>query len=156
MSEFIQILQNEAESLISKIKANMVSTGTNATGKTSESLEYEIIEDGTKTTININANQFAAVIETGRKPTPDKKPGFSMIQNIKEWVEARGLEQSMVWAIAQQINNEGTKLWQKGGRDDIYTLPFNEFVDLLTNKLLDFEADSFFKFVLKTNGTQHN
>lgn len=156
MSEFIQILQEQAGSLIDKIKANMLATNTNATSKTSESLEYEIIEEGDKTTININANQFAAVIETGRKPTPDLKPGASMIQNITEWVAARGLESSLVWAIATQINNEGTQLWQKGGREDIYTMPFNEFVDILANKILDYKTDTFFKFVLKANGTQYN
>jgi hypothetical protein len=44
-----------------------------------------------------------------------------MIENIKEWVAARGKPESMVWAIATKINKEGTKLWQQGGRTDIYT-----------------------------------
>lgn len=156
MSEFIQILQNGAESLIAKIRANMVATNTNATNKTSESLEYQITEEGDKITLDINANQFAAVIETGRKPTPNLKPGASMIQNITEWVNARGLESSLVWAIATQINKEGTQLWQKGGREDIYTLPFNEFVELLSNKVLDFETDNFVKTILKANGVKYN
>lgn len=156
MSEFINILQEGAESLIEKIRANMVANNINATNKTSESLEYEIIEDGDKTTLNINANKFASVIETGRKPTPDLKPGASMIQNITEWVNARGLESSLVWAIATQINKEGTKLWQEGGRDDIYTLPFNEFIELLSNKILDFEMDSFTKIIMTANGKTVN
>jgi hypothetical protein len=149
MSEFIKILQDESQSLIDRIRQNMSSTNTNATGSTSESLEYHIIEEGDRTTINILANAFAQVIETGRKPTPEKKPSASMIQNITDWVNARGLESSLVWAIATQINNEGSLLWQKGGREDIYTMPFNEFVDILSGKLLDNEADDFFKTVLK-------
>jgi hypothetical protein len=156
MSEFLQILQSGAESLIEKIKANIQSTNTFATGKTSESLGYEIIDEGDKITLNITANEFAQVIETGRKPTPEKKPSFSMIQNITDWVNARGLESSLVWAIATQINNKGTQLWQKGGSDDIYTLPFNEFVELLAGKILDIESDEFTKLILKANGNQHN
>jgi hypothetical protein len=152
MSEFIKILQDESQSLIDKIRQNMASTDTNATGKTSESLEYQIIEEGDRTTINILANAFAQVIETGRKPTPEKEPSYSMIENLREWAEARGLS-SLVWGIAKEINKNGTKLWQKGGRNDIYTLPFNEFVDILTNKILDMEIDNFFiKTINSYNG----
>lgn len=156
MSEFIQILEQGAQSLIDKIKMNMQSAGTTATGKTAESFGYEIINDGDTTILNITANQFAQVIETGRKATPDSKPGYSMIQNITEWVAARGLDSSLVWAIATQINQEGTKLWQQGGREDIYTLPFEEFVKILSNQILDFEADSLIQSLIKNYGSQRN
>lgn len=151
MSDFIKILEDSAQSLIYKIQANMAANNVNATLKTSEALGYEIVQDGDITILNITGNEFTQVIETGRRPTPELKPGASMIQNITEWVEARGLDNSLVWAIATQINKEGTQLWQKGGRDDIYTLPFEEFTSLLSNQILDFTLDSFINFALKIN-----
>lgn len=149
MSDFIKMLEDNAQSLIQKIQLNMQSANINATGQTSQGLDYEAIDEGETITLNIVGNQFTQVIETGRRPTPDLKPGFSMIQNITEWVNARGLDNSLIWAIATQINKEGTQLWQKGGREDIYTLPFEEFIEILSNQVLLFETDDFIKNIIK-------
>jgi len=156
MSEFIAILEDQSQSLINRIQNNISSAGMNVTGKTAQSFEYRITTEGSKTSIEILANQFASVVETGRKPTPEKKPSRSMIQNITDWVEARGLESSLVWAIATQINKEGTKLWQAGGRKDIYTLPFEEFVKTLESGILESVVDDYVKLVFKAYGSRNS
>lgn len=105
------------------IKGNIKAAGKAVTGKLSDSPRPKVTGSVENISIEIEVAPFFATIETGRKPTPEKGPSEDMIANIREWVRARGMDEDAVWPIAKKINNEGTKLWQDGGRDDIYS-PF--------------------------------
>ena len=139
------ILSQETNSFISQVKANLDSTGTTATGKSKDSLRYEITEEGKKIILTVFGKPYFAVVETGRKPTPDKKPGRAMIDAIKEWTAARGKPESMAWAIAVKINKEGTKLWQAGGRTDIYTDLKEGFADTIFTEVSENIASEYFR-----------
>lgn len=152
MTELNAILNELTESLVEKIQNNLSSSGTNATGRTSAGLEFKINEEGSVTTIEVLANPFTGVVETGRKETPDKKPSAGMIENLKEWTAARGIDEKAVWGIATNINKEGTKLYQKGGRTDIYTEPFNEYLKTLQGGILEGVVTEFTSII---NGTKH-
>lgn len=144
-SELMTILSNEANSFLSEVKRNLDNTGTTATGKSKESLRYEITEEGNKVVLTVFGKPYFAVVETGRKPTPEKKPSREMIENIKEWVAARGKPESIVWAIATKINKEGTELWKKGGRTDIYTDLKESFADRIFTEAVENIASEYFR-----------
>lgn len=143
MPEIFDVIQSEGIELINSIRANLGSSGTNATLKTSQSLRIEIKQEGTKYKMQLFGRPFFMTVQTGRRPTPDKKPSREMIDNLKEWVNARGLDESAVWAIATNINKRGTELWRLGGRDDITTPAVDEFANNVGQNLLESEAENF-------------
>lgn len=126
MVDLIQILSKEGDSIVKEIQQNLASTGTNATSKTSRSLRYEVRKDNNKYIFQIIGRPFFLTVETGRKATPDKKPSKGMVDNIKEWLRAKGKPQGLAWAVAMSIQKHGTKLHQQGGRKDIVSNVINE------------------------------
>jgi hypothetical protein len=144
-AELMAILSEETNSFLSQVKTNLDTTGTSATGKTKDSLRYEITEEGSRIVITVFGKPYFAVVETGRKPTPDKKPSRAMIDSIKEWLSARGKPESMAWAVATKINKEGTKLWQQGGRTDIYTDLKEGFADKIFMEVSEQMASEYFR-----------
>jgi hypothetical protein len=143
-AELMAILSNETNSFINQIKDNLDNTGTTATGKSKDSLRFEITEEGKKIVLTVFGKPYFAVVETGRKPTPNKKPSRAMIESIQEWVDARGLKLSP-WAIATMINKEGTKLWQAGGRTDIYSDLKEGFADKIFMEVVENLGSEYFR-----------
>ena len=139
------ILSNETNSFLSQVKSNLDTTGTTATSKSKESLRFEITEEGNRVVLTVFGKPYFSVVETGRKPTPDKKPSREMIENIKEWVAARGKPESMAWAVATKINKEGTELWKKGGRTDIYTDLKEGFADRIFMEAVENISSEYFR-----------
>lgn len=116
----------------------MASTGTDATGKTSQSLRYEVTQEGSKTILKVLGKPFFMVVETGRKPTPQyTKPSLEFVASIKQWADTKGLGK-FAYGIARSIHQKGTALYREGGRQDIVSNVVNETLsqqitkDLLT------------------------
>lgn len=141
--EIFDILNNHGNDLITTIKNNITASGQNATGETANSLTQEITKEGTKFKYQLTGRPFFMTVQTGRKPTPDKKPSRAMINNITRWVNTRGMDASSAWAIATKIQQEGTKLWQSGGRTDIIDPAADEFINNVTEAILENEAEEF-------------
>lgn len=139
-----KILDTENADFIGRIRDNLSRTGTNATMESSQSIHAVISEEGARIINEIFAKPFFSVVETGRKPTPDKKPSREMIENITKWASVRGNE-DFVWAIAVNINKKGTKLWQQGGRTDIYTDEKEVFADKVFTSLTEDIASELYK-----------
>ena len=142
LTDLIQILNSNSETAITAIRANLATTGTNASGSMSKSLRFEVKETGGKATIQIIGQKYFTVVETGRKPTPGKKPSRAFVENIKQWQGAKNVGGS-AYAIALTINKEGSKLWQKGGRKDIYSDVFPSFIESIQKDTLDKFAQEF-------------
>ncbi len=150
-AELITILKKYGQSTVSQIRENLSSTGTDASKKTSQSLRYEIISDSSTTSLRIIGKPFFAVVETGRKPTPDYKPSKQFVASIREWLKAKGGEEGAAYAIARTIHQKGTKLYQQGGRTDIFSNVINDsLIDKISADLLDKFADEFLKNVVAT------
>lgn len=148
-AELIQILSQYGKETVSAIQSNLASTGTNATGKTSQSVRYEIKQEGTKTTLKLVGKPFIAVVETGRKPTPEYKPSEAFVESIQEWMNAKGVDGS-AYGIAQAIHKEGTKLFRDGGRKDIISNVINQnLIDRISNDLLVKFAQQFLQSVIQ-------
>lgn len=141
MPELIEIVNQQGIELINSIRANLGSTGTNATLKTSQSLRFEISQEGTKTRLKLFGRPFFNTVSTGRKATPGKKPSREFIENLKPWAAARGIDQGAVWAIATKINKLGTDLFRQGGRTDIVEPAVDDFINNIGQAMLDSKAD---------------
>jgi len=144
-SDLLAILSKETNSFIDQVKSNLDSTNTTATGKSKESLRYEVTEEGSRIVVTVFGKPYFSVVETGRKATPDKKPSRAMIDGIREWTKARGLPESMVWAVATKIQKEGTNLHKKGGRTDIYTDLKEGFADKIFMEVTENIASEYFR-----------
>lgn len=141
MPQIIDIVQQNGIQWTNDVRANMGAAGINATLKTANSLRIEVRQEGTKVKMTAFGRPFFNTVRTGRKPTPDKKPSRDMIANIAEWVEARGLPESAVWAIAVSIQKKGTALWREGGRTDIIEPATDDLINSTAQDLLDAKAD---------------
>lgn len=143
MPEIFDVIQTDSIELINNVRANLGATGTNATMSTSQSLRIEVKQEGLKYKMQLFGRSFFMTVQTGRKPTPDKKPSRAMVDNIKKWIAARGMNESAAWAIATNINKKGTKLWQSGGREDILDPAADVFVNDVSMNILETAADDF-------------
>lgn len=122
-ADLLKILSTFGQSATDQIRANVPK----ATGKTAQSLRFEVIDQGTKATLRILGKPYFMVVETGRKATPQfTKPSKSFVDSIKEWLAAKGGNQGAAYAIAKTIHKEGTKLWQQGGRKDVVSNVVNQ------------------------------
>lgn len=142
-ADTMTILSDNANGFLNQVKQNLDSTGTTATGESKNSLRYEINEEGTKIVLTVFGKPYFSVVETGRKPGG----GISseMIDNITKWVNVRGKEESMVWAIAKTIDQKGTKLYREGGRTDIYTDLKESFADKIFMEVTENIANEYFR-----------
>ena len=120
---FEELLNKEGSQLVSKIQSNIQSAGKNATGKTARSLKTTVIDNDKVTKLTIDAAPWFFTLETGRKA--GKRPP---IAPIMEWIQAKGIQggKGLAYAIAVNIGKKGTKLFQTGGRKDIFSNVIND------------------------------
>lgn len=140
-TDILQILNDEGIELSNNIRANLGGAGMWATGETGNSVRIVVTQEGTKFRAQLVGRPFFMTVQTGRKPTPGKKPSREMIAGITMWVEARGLDLDAVWPIAMAIQRRGTWLWLQGGRTDIVDPPVDDFINNVAERLLDAGAD---------------
>lgn len=129
------VLREELENLKQAIIKNHLAAGQRASGRTAASLRVEVNEtEGT-----LWGRSPFGTLETGRQA--GKVPAnFRLI--IRQWMQDKGIkarpmpyktdrphkytaeergELSLAFLIARKIEREGTSLFRKGGRNDIYT-----------------------------------
>lgn len=147
----LTILSSYGQSTVAQIQANLSATGTNASGKTSRSLRFEVREHGDKQILQvIGGRKYFMTVETGRKATPQyTKPSAAFVKSIKEWMEAKGI-QGPAYAIAKSIHQKGTKLFQKGGRMDIVSnVVTQDLVDRISKDILSQFSTEYLKSIVK-------
>lgn len=113
-----------------------------ASGDTERSIRSEVRDsDEGGVQSQIFARGFTSLLEKGRGPT-SKKPSPEMIENLTEYAKARGMEnpEKAAWAIAIQINRDGDKTYQKGGRD-VYTEAMDKEIDKLIQEVGKVQSD---------------
>lgn len=159
-AELLKILSGYGQGSVDKIRQNLSSSGSNATGSTSRSLRFEVIDQGAKATLKVVGKPFLLVVETGRKATPQyTKPSESFVNSIREWLAAKGGNQGAAYGIAKSIHQKGTRLWQKGGRQDIVSNVVNDdLIDRISQDLLKNFANEYMVSVVNTfnNGANSN
>lgn len=152
-TSILEILSSAGELVQEQITANISATGQRATGKTEQSIRYEAVKVSEKAyRLTILGRPYFYSLETGRRPTPDKKPSREMVENISDWMEAKGIDggKKRAWAIATKIQKFGTKLYRDGGRNDVISNVVNtELIENVSLKLLDFMAEDTLRVVKK-------
>lgn len=117
------IFEREGVDIVRTIQTKLSSSGANATGKTSASLELEASD----TRLTIQGAKSFLFVETGRRG--GKRPP---IAPIKEWAIAKGLvtdnrqARSLAFAIATKIGREGTTTVSENKPRDIYQTTITE------------------------------
>lgn len=149
-----QVLTEWAENVIGKIQSNLDSTGTTASGKTKESLRYEVNDNQ----LIIYGRQYFRSVEEGRGAgnIPYK---FNDI--LYKWAEAKGIlanfgetesqQRSAMYAVGQFIKKNGTQLYIKGGRTDIYSNVLNDEVPVLMDQIGWMVMDTIVKDLKENN-----
>lgn len=118
MNPITEILQKFGIDSVELIRGNIQSAGQNASGETSQSLQWQTPTD---TRLIVDGARYIYVLETGRRP--GKMPPVS---KILSWIESKGISfegkaESLAWAISKKIAQQGTTLFKEGGRKDIIT-----------------------------------
>lgn len=140
------LLSNAFGKCIAEIKSNSERAGQVATGKTLRSLEFTLEQQGTAYIARILGRPFFGTLETGRGVYQGGKGdprGFN--QRLIEWMKARGFQckdeaeyERQANRLRWHINKFGTKLYQKGGRKDIFTPAVNDLTEFLEQELIVF------------------
>jgi hypothetical protein len=135
MGAIQDILTKFGNDTVTIIRSNLASTGTNASGETSNSVQSQTIGDNR---VQVSGKPFIMVVETGRKE--GKMPPVSQ---IRKWLETgkvsfEGEIESAAWAISKAIAKNGSKLYQMGGRRDVITPAISDQrVNVLTDQIAD-------------------
>ena len=131
MAESISTVLTEwSRNVIDRIRENLDSTKTTASGKTKKSLTYEVMRrEGYH--ILIEGRPFFQSVETGRGPTIHPQH-IDLVSILAQWIRDKGLDttwnlndereiRSVAYAIMVTHRERGSKLYRDGGRTDIYS-----------------------------------
>ncbi len=149
-----EMLSEWAENVIVRIQENLDSTGTTASGKTKESLEYELTDTG----VRILGRQYFRGVEEGR---PAGGIPYKFQDILYDWAKAKGIlssfgdteskQRSALYMVGQFIKNNGTRLYREGGRTDIFSNVINEEVENLAEKIFFSISESIAEGLQKIN-----
>lgn len=144
--EITTLLTNAFGKCIAEIKSNSESAGQVATGKTLRSLEFTLQKEGTAYIARILGRPYFGTLETGRGVYQGGKGdprGFN--QRLIEWMKARGFQcrseeeyERQANRLRWYINKFGTKLYQKGGRKDIFSPAVADLTQVIEEELIVF------------------
>lgn len=113
-TEYLSQIEEVTTEFLTDLKTDLVAylseNNRNATGRSAASIQVANVTEKGGQLIGSGAIQW---VFTGRGPG-----GFPPLSNIIDWLNARGLPRGMAWAVAKKISEEGTKLYQQGGRTD--------------------------------------
>lgn len=150
----MDILEDCLQGIVSEIRENLAATGTNASGKTSDSLEVVMHDGGGM----ILGRKYFQSVEEGRPPG---RVPVNFPEIIRQWMKDKGIvahpifykrkpsanwqpkytpeergERAMAYAISEKIKTEGTQLFRNGGRRDIYTNAIDNGLKELEQKII--------------------
>lgn len=139
-----RIFSEELGRLKDRIAANIMTTGSNASGKTIKSMEVEVVRDGGSWRGTLYGRAFFGTLETGasawRNKDVYKRPPRWFAEIIQEWIKAKGLTLN-AYAVAYKIMHHGTSLKRAGGRSDVYSNEIPATLERLADRLATLYVD---------------
>lgn len=120
------IVEEELATAKVHIAENIKSHGKMASGKTAESMQVQVTDDGTAVVGTLSGRAYFGALETGSKPwsTQYKTAPKYFADIIADWAQAKGVTANP-YAIATTIMRKGTKQY----RDGAITTVFSEEID---------------------------
>jgi hypothetical protein len=108
-----EFFTDQALFITHELRDNLRSQDKIVTGKTADSINFEILETPTKTTFQIIADKNLVIQEQGRGPTKNPGPG-QVKKSIKQWIKDKGIrselsDDSLAFLISRKIHREGFK-----------------------------------------------
>ena len=144
MAAIQDVLKKFGDETVSIIQANLASTGTNASGATSKSVQSTQKDNR----VTVTGRPFFYAVETGSGPMVNETKGNPTLQQaILGWIQTGkpGISENIEgasWAISKFIHKYGTKLFIDGGRDDIFTPAISsQRVDVLVAEIANVTQD---------------
>lgn len=116
------ILRDELEKLKDRIIQNMRKAGQVASGDTIKSLRVEVSKTSRGWSGVLFGRPYFGTLESGSKPwrTQYKHPPKFFVDIIAQWMSDKSIKGS-AYLTARKIMREGSSLYRKGGRSDIYS-----------------------------------
>lgn len=131
-----------------------------ATGKTADSIRFEVVTVNFKTTLRIYGRKYFKALETGRGPrTSGQYQEYDI--SMYEYLQARGIgadlpekkRKQLAKFMAYKINKEGDLTFKKGGRI-VYSPTLTKLIAELKEALKrDFVKTSIKSILNGNNGT---
>lgn len=147
--DMTKILSEWAENVIIQIQDNLDSTNTTASGRTKDSLRYEISDDEFSQTLRIYGRPYFQGVEEGRGAG---KVPFKFTDILFQWATDKGIitqfgdteskQRSVLYVVGQSIKAHGTRLYREGGRNDIFSNVINEELPKLEDDVSFFVKQS--------------
>ena len=141
------ILKDELEQLRQRIIANMERVGAVASGRTRDSMHVETSNDGGILYGGLPDGAPFGTLETGRRAG---KTPYNFASIILQWMSDKGIsatpkgrqtqeaaDKSLSWAIATSIGRKGTRLFQSGGRTDVYSNEIPRTIENVQSRVID-------------------
>lgn len=122
MTEIAESMQRILQQAADDIKRNHERAGQVASGRTRDSIRVEVVGGISEVTGMIWGRKYFAALETGSKPWKKQynHPPKPFVETIRQWMDDKGIEGS-AYLTARKIMREGTSLYRKGGRKDVFT-----------------------------------
>ncbi|HXP53146.1 MAG TPA: hypothetical protein VN922_24595 [Bacteroidia bacterium] len=129
-----QIISTALTAIRNDVINSLQANGRNATGETIAALEIALTESGGQ----LLAPWWIDALEVGRKPTSQGavQGNPPMIERIKEWCAAKGIDSAAAWAIKKSIDKYGYP-----GKPGVLTQPL-ELADAHINNALEEIAEN--------------
>ncbi len=150
-----QVLERNLIDLKARIIENHVRAGQVASGRTRDSLTVTIESSGGAYIGTLWGRSFFGALETGNKPwqrKPKRVPHW-FHDIIEQWIDDKGLDLN-AWAVSYNIIHSGTRLYQSGGRDDIFSNEIPKTLDSIGEELLLFYDQQITEMITLNNKTQ--
>ena len=117
MESIRNILNNYGILGVQMLKADVQRVS--ATGKTANSISYEVKSDNDSDTLTIFAREFFSALETGRGPRKSTQKG-QFLEGMLEYMQARGIgsdltdkkRRQLARFLTLRINKEGDKIYR--------------------------------------------
>ena len=144
MASISDIMQRELDLLVTNLRLSMTKSNRNATGKTSQEINSEVITSVNKVTGIVVAPEHVLQLELGRKPTEGEPTGSSEWYDSTEfenWLAARNIPLEAKYPIFKKIHEKGFK-----GTKGLISKPVENTVDRITERIADSLIDNAFNF----------
>lgn len=139
MNEIIDIAEKYGQQYVEKLRYNMSLAGRNASGATSDSIEFETTTIGASIKLKVSANSNINFLEIGRNPSSKFPPR----DQIEAWIDSRSIiptgisKDALIFLIQRKIARDGYKGTQGLISDVVGDL---NTIDMLMAEIAEVEA----------------
>lgn len=132
-----KIVEEEMAKAKAHITANIDSHGKRASGKTAESMQVQVADEGSAVVGTLSGRAFFGALETGSKPwkTQYKTAPKFFADIIAEWAQNKGVDANP-YAIATTIMRKGSKQHREGPITTIFTEEIDATVQRIEQRVM--------------------